>query len=150
MTTFPPLLALTKLRSNTSHRSTSCGTSLRSRRAACRVRRWSTSWRPSSVTPSALPTRVSASTTSAGGATWSRCLECQSGTGKHGWRDYFGVVVGTYLIPVIRRLPTDSRTSIVGAFFSYGAGTQFPRNPCAEDALVELAAELVHLENSTD
>jgi len=32
----------------------------------------------------------------------------------------------------------------------YGTGTQFPRNPHAEDVLVELAAELVRLENDTD
>lgn len=32
----------------------------------------------------------------------------------------------------------------------YGAGTQFPRNPRAEDVLAELAAELVRLENGTD
>ncbi|KAH9166120.1 DHHC palmitoyltransferase-domain-containing protein [Lactarius sanguifluus] len=32
----------------------------------------------------------------------------------------------------------------------YGAGTQFPRNPRAEDVLAELAAELIRLENSTD
>lgn len=34
--------------------------------------------------------------------------------------------------------------------FSYGAGTQFPRNPRAEDELAELAAELVRLENGMD
>jgi len=32
----------------------------------------------------------------------------------------------------------------------YGAGTQFSRNPRAEDVLAELAAELIRLENSTD
>lgn len=34
--------------------------------------------------------------------------------------------------------------------FSYGAGTQFPRNPRAEDELAELAAELIRLENGMD
>jgi palmitoyltransferase len=33
---------------------------------------------------------------------------------------------------------------------SSGTGTQFPRNPRAEDVLVELAAELVRLENNTN
>jgi palmitoyltransferase len=33
---------------------------------------------------------------------------------------------------------------------SCGSGTQFPRNSHAEDVLVELAAELVRLENNTD
>ncbi|KAH9065236.1 DHHC palmitoyltransferase-domain-containing protein [Lactarius vividus] len=32
----------------------------------------------------------------------------------------------------------------------YGAGTQFPHNPRAEDVLAELAVELIRLENSTD
>lgn len=33
---------------------------------------------------------------------------------------------------------------------SSGTGTQFPRNPHAEDVLGELAAELARLENNRD
>lgn len=35
-------------------------------------------------------------------------------------------------------------------FFSAGTGTQFPRNPRADDVLAELATELVRLEHGTD
>lgn len=40
--------------------------------------------------------------------------------------------------------------SLTPLAFSYGAGTQFPRNPRAEDELAELAAELIRLENGMD
>jgi hypothetical protein len=46
---------------------------------------------------------------------------------------YFGVAA-----------PTDPCAAVL--FFSHGAGTQFPRNPRAEDVLAELAVELVRLE----
>ena len=39
-------------------------------------------------------------------------------------------------------------TKLVWGGNSCGTGTQFPRNPNAEDVLVELAAELVRLENN--
>jgi hypothetical protein len=80
---------------------------------------------------------------------WSRCLEWgRGGAGKHGWRECCGVVVGTlfqrlcsYLSQLILRPSV--------CVLSYGAGTQFPRNPRAEDVLAELAAELIRLEDDT-
>ena len=64
-----------------------------------------------------------------------------------GWRRNTAQVFGTGLKR--RRLATWAARVLWGGS-SNGTGTQFPRNPHAEDVLVELAAELVRLENNAD
>jgi hypothetical protein len=91
--------------------------------------------------------------TSAGDATSRRSLGPQgrSAAGARGPPGCCGAVIGTSPPPVFRffLLLADA---VLGAVpycaGSSGTGTQFPRNPHAEDVLVELAAELAELENN--
>jgi len=64
-----------------------------------------------------------------------------------GWRRNTAQVFGTGLKR--RRLATWAARVLWGGS-SNGTGTQFARNPHADDVLVELAAELVRLENNAD
>jgi palmitoyltransferase len=72
-----------------------------------------------------------------------------------GWRRNTAQVFGTSTGPssnssssTKRRWFAASAARLVWGGNSCGTGTQFPRNPHAEDVLVDLAAELVRLENN--
>jgi palmitoyltransferase len=73
-----------------------------------------------------------------------------------GWRRNTAQVFGTSTTGISSNSSTKLKrrwfaawaTKLVWGGNSCGTGTQFPRNPNAEDVLVELAAELVRLENS--
>ena len=83
---------------------------------------------------------------------WRRNVEQVFGMGtKRRWQAWLARVLwggGWYVQSQFIYVPRSLTDPLFA--FSYGAGTQFPRNPRAEDELAELAAELVRLENGMD